>query len=185
MATKIKPKIPIQLTQKMVKEIPVQFSVLTFYWQFDTFINVISNEATKEKYWGFGNGGADLNSGVRQGINPVIDGKRSSQRIYGVEAMAYVLSQLSCPCSVEQARKLVDECVAKNMSHANLCRKSDLIPVSPQDYDADFYGTNQWEIISRYPDKGEIAKRVSEALRLAGSPLRMKGTLRYVLKEGE
>jgi len=183
--TKERPKIPIQLTRKIVKEIQVQFSVLTFYWQTDAFVNTITCEETKEQYWGFGNGSADLNSGVRQGVNPIINGKRSEKRIFGVEAMAYVLSQLDCPCTVEQAQKLINECVARNLTHASLCRKSDLIPTSPQDYDSQYYGPNSWQIVNRYPDKGEIAKRVSEALRLAGSPLRMKGTLTYVLKEGE
>lgn len=180
-----KPKIPIQVTRKIVHEVPIQFSVLTFYWQTDEFVNINTGDVSREKYWGFGNGSADLSRPLSSGVFPVIDGVRQKDKIYGIAAMAYLLSQLGCPCSVEQAKALVEECKAKNLSHANLCRKSDLIPVSPQDYDEAYYGPNVWQVIAKYPPKDVIAKNVSENLRLAGSPLRMRGTLKYVLKENE
>lgn len=177
-------RLPVKPRIKIKDEIGISLSVLVFHWELRKFINVENGSEEKAETWTFANGDADLTKPISMGVFPVIDGVRRSRRIYGIEAMAYLLSKLDCECTVEQAKELVESAKKQKIVFGKLLRKSDMIPTSPQLYDSRANGKNEWILISETGHlRDELDANLNENLKKAGSPLRIRGALKYKLVE--
>jgi len=177
-------KLPVKPRLKIKDEIGINLSVLTFHWGLKEFVNIDTGNIEKAEAWEFANGSADLSKPLSMGVFPIIDGRRSAKRIYGLEAMAYVLSKLDCKCTVEQAKELVESAKKQQIRFGKLLRKSDMIPTSPQLYDESINGPNEWLLISNSDTLFDtLNANLNENLKLAGSPLRVKGALKYKMVE--
>lgn len=173
----------------------------SFTWKKKNFINLENGEKTKVKVWTFG-GLVFLNPSLDKGRHVLSHTKEpkhitnqkgeivetvtvSKTRIvgrnYGYEALASILSAIY-PCTVEKAKSLVQEGLAKNLKHAKLVLRSDLIPTSRDLYEK-MGLKNEWIIIADYPSSDVMQSRINESLKLQGSPLRAKFGLKWRLTE--
>jgi hypothetical protein len=197
---KKKPMLPIIVETEKSQEIPkgLNLYLCSFTWQPKIFVNIETGRKSKIKFWTFG-GLAFLNPALRSGRNIVIHEKipkhitnqkgeivetkivnrsRSIGKAYGFEALASTLSAIY-PCSTEGAKALVGEAISKNLRHAKIVLRSDLIPTSPQRFE----GKNEWVILADYPSTDTLEKKINEVLKAQGSPLRARFGLKWRLQE--
>ncbi len=195
----IKQTLPIQLEPEVNRDIQgINLYLCSFTWNQRPFVNVESGEKIKIKMWSFG-GLVLLNPTLKSGRHILVHEKvpkyitnqkgevletkilnktKIIGKEYGFEALSSTLSAIY-HCSVEKAKQLVKEAKNKQIKHAKLVLKSDLVPTSPQR----FQGQNEWVIISDYPSLDEMETKINETLKAMKSPLRAKFGLRWRLVE--
>ena len=185
-ATKAKASpVKIKKGKKPKGEFP-KFSILAFRWMSQTFYSLDTGEAQEGEMWKptgsvslvtLMTGGRKKITGVKFTGNPP---RRSftHKRVFGAEALALALSGIF-PCTVEEAETLIKQAKARQIGDPIAVLKSDLVPTSPDRFE----GENGWLIVQKYPSSDEMAKRVNDALKKAGSSLRTKRGLKYRLVE--
>ena len=198
--SKKRPLLPIVVETEKSSEIPkgLNLYLCSFTWQPKVFVNIENGEKSKIKMWSFG-GLVFLNPALRSGRHVLehvkvpkyitdkegkvletlmVNKTKIIGREYGYEALASTLSAIF-PCSVQRAKELVAEGLSKNLKHAKIVLRSDLIPTSPQRYQ----GENGWVILNDYPSSDAMQSSINEALKKTGSPLRARFGLRWRLQE--
>ena len=188
--SKQKPMVPVIAEKEPQRILDVVLSVGSFRWDNQTFVNLQTGEKVKGKMWRLV-GSASMysvqKSGVKileyyEGEDPNTGKMRNFTRVvgkvYGYEAIARSLSGIF-PCSIEEAKRLVQQARERQIRHVLLVRKSDLVPTSPDRYLAE----NGWVMLAKYPDRDDIDKKVNETLKTSGSPLRVEiGLLRRIVE---
>ena len=199
-----KKPLPIIVEEETSKgDIPkgLNLYLISFKWIKRKFVNLNTGEEVKIKFWTKG-GNVFLNPVLRAGRHILenvqepkyildAEGKVLSKKMvnktkiigkeYGFKALSSILSAIF-PCSTEKAKSLVKEALDKQIAHAKLVLKSDLVPTSPDKYEK-MGLKNEWKIVSDYPSSDEIQANVNKVLKAQGSPLRAKFALRWVLKD--
>lgn len=172
--------LPIIVKSEHQREIPknIQFYIMSFKWIPQKFVNLETGEEVEIKFWTKG-GNVPLTRLCNEVGRPIV-GKDNKLigREYGFKALASVLNAIY-PCTVEKAKELVQEAVDKQIKHAKLVLKSDLIPTSPNKYN----GENEWLVIANYPTTDELQSKINEELKKLGSPLRARFGLKWKLED--
>lgn len=197
---KVESQLPIIVESEENRDIPkgLNLYIISFKWMKRRFVNLETGEKVKIKFWTKG-GNVWLNPMLRSGRHvlehykdvkyitdpegKVLDKKTVNKtrivgKEYGYKALASLLSAIY-PCTVEKAQELVKEALDKQIRHAKIVLKSDLIPTSPDKYT----GENSWVIISDFPSTDQIEENVNKVLKAQGSPLRARFALKWKLAE--
>jgi len=166
--------LPIIPSKKVIDEIPMKsLSVYAFRWEKKPFVDLETGEEIYADMWCMV-ASADLGKIVRTGVKTSV--KKPYNYVYGYEALSHSLSQIF-PCSVEHAKKMIEQAKAQNIRSVKFCLKSDLVPTSKERYT----GENKWVCLAQYPL--DMDKRINEALKLTDSTLRLKRGLKWKLHE--
>ena len=171
------PIIPIIAEEEGEKITGIELSVGAFRWADITYVNIETEKKVRGKIWELV-GSASLVPIQMRG-RKVLKGNKIVGRVYGFKAIAQALAG-RFPCSVEEAKKLVEEAKASGSRHILLILQSDLTPTSPEK----FMGKNKWIAITNFPDTQTMHLKLNKALKASGSPLRIETALRRRLVEG-
>lgn len=188
--SKQKPMVPIIAEKEPQRILHVILSVGSFRWDNQKFVNLTTGEKVMGKMWRLV-GSASMYSVQKSGVKILehyedIDPKTGKPKnftkivghVYGYEAIARSLSGIF-PCSIGEAKKLVRQARDRQIRHVLLVLKSDLVPTSPDRY----LGENGWVMLAKYPDRDDIDKKINQALKASGSPLRVEvGLLRRIVE---
>lgn len=195
-----KPKLPVIVESEVESEIPsgLNLYLCSFTWNKKVFVNIETGAKTKIKMWTKG-GNVWLSPVLKNGrhilshikipkhiVNKkgeivetrMVNKTKIVGREFGYKALSSILSAIY-PCSTERAKELVKEALDKQIAHAKLVLKSDLVPTSPQRYE----GKNEWVCIADYPSSDQIQADINKVLKAQGSPLRARFGLKWRLQE--
>jgi len=174
--------LPIKTKEKRkVKPLPIRFYNPVFRWDDETFLNLETGEEEKHDIWKF-RALVPLNSVFEIGRKfRDIHGKISlKKKVYGYQAVADALSDSrGVPISAEQVKALLDDAISKQIGHGKFVLKSDLVPTSPDLFD----GENGYLFVADIPNSNVLGQKINEALKKAGSPLRIQKKMRFKVVE--
>jgi len=196
--------LPVIVEEETSKgDIPKGLSLylISFKWMKRRFVNLETGEEVKIKFWTKG-GNVLLNPVLSAGRHvlehgtiqkhftdsegKIIETKTFNKtrivgKEYGYKALASLLSAIF-PCDIQKAKSLVQEALDKQIKHAKLVLKSDLVPTSPDNYKK-MGQENSWVCIADYPSTDQIEANVNEVLKAQGSSLRARFGLKWRLQE--
>jgi hypothetical protein len=199
-----KQTLPIIVEEETSKgDIPkgLNLYLISFKWIKRKFVNLNDGSEVKIKFWTRG-GNVILSPVLRAGRHVVVhekvpkyildaEGKVLSKKMvnktkivgkeYGFKALSSILTAIF-PCSTERVKELVKEALDKQITHAKLVLKSDLVPTSRDKYEK-MGLKNGWKIVSDYPSTEQIEASVNKVLKAQNSPLRAKFALKWRLAE--
>lgn len=177
-------KLPIKPSPKRKKDnaLPISLYLPVYRWHDQKFLNLNDQSEENHQIWKF-TSMVFLNPQYNNGRRVRDIHGNISVKEYGYSALASALSDCKgVKISPEEIQVLVEDAIAKNLSHAKVVLESDLYPTDSQTF-KDMGHKNRFLIVADVPDTNKMNRKINQQLKKAGSPLRIQEAIKTKIIE--